>query len=59
MTVTEGLRAQEAERSRDADGRRATEERMRIARELHDVLAHDISVINVRPGIDHSVKDRR
>jgi signal transduction histidine kinase len=44
-------RALDAERSRDADGRRrATEERMRIARELHDLLAHNISLINVRAG---------
>ncbi|GLW63900.1 two-component sensor histidine kinase [Actinomadura rubrobrunea] len=44
-------RAAEAERGREADGRRrATEERMRIARELHDVLAHNISLINVRAG---------
>ncbi|GAA2102562.1 sensor histidine kinase [Actinomadura alba] len=44
-------RALEAERSREADGRRrAIEERMRIARELHDVLAHNISVVNVRSG---------
>ncbi len=28
--------------------RRASEERMRIARELHDVLAHNISLINVQ-----------
>ncbi|WP_346039273.1 sensor histidine kinase [Actinomadura chokoriensis] len=44
-------RVTEAERGREADGRRrVTEERMRIARELHDVLAHNISMINVRAG---------
>jgi len=44
-------RVAEAERGREADGRRrVTEERMRIARELHDVLAHNISMINVRAG---------
>jgi signal transduction histidine kinase len=44
-------RAVEAERGREVDGRRReTEERMRIARELHDVLSHNIAVINVRSG---------
>ncbi|MFC6884465.1 MULTISPECIES: sensor histidine kinase [Actinomadura] len=44
-------RAAQAERGREEEARRrATEERLRIARELHDVLAHQISLINVQAG---------
>ncbi|XVQ15660.1 sensor histidine kinase [Spirillospora sp. CA-255316] len=44
-------RAAEAVRDRELEARRrATEERLRIARELHDVLAHQISLINVQAG---------
>ncbi|MFC7217671.1 sensor histidine kinase [Streptomyces polyrhachis] len=40
-----------------ARARRADEERLRIARELHDVLAHSISVINVQAGVGLALLD--
>ncbi|MGW5004621.1 sensor histidine kinase [Streptomyces sp. BPPL-273] len=45
-----------AERA-EAAKRRADEERLRIARELHDVLAHSISVINVQAGVGLALLD--
>jgi signal transduction histidine kinase len=45
-------RALEAERGREeAALRRAGEERLRIARELHDTLTHSISIVKLQAGV--------
>ncbi|HEY2671104.1 MAG TPA: histidine kinase [Rugosimonospora sp.] len=45
-------RARRAEQSRDEETRRRlAEDRLRIARDLHDVMAHHIAVINVQAGV--------
>ena len=52
-------RAVEAERTREDEARsRAAEERIRIARELHDILAHRISMISVQSGVGAHLLDR-
>ncbi|MBE1536065.1 sensor histidine kinase [Actinomadura algeriensis] len=44
-------RAEHAERTREQEARRrVAEERLRIARDLHDLLAHSITVIGVQAG---------
>jgi signal transduction histidine kinase len=45
-------RAEQAEEARaEQDKRQASEERLKIAREVHDVLAHHVSLINVQSGV--------
>jgi signal transduction histidine kinase len=47
-------------RARDEEARiRAYEERLRIAREVHDVVAHGLAVINMQAGVGLHVLDRR
>ncbi|MFF4082772.1 sensor histidine kinase [Streptomyces sp. NPDC001777] len=53
-------RAEEAERTREeAARRRADEERLHIARELHDSLTHQISIIKVQSEVAVHVARRR
>jgi signal transduction histidine kinase len=53
-------RAVRAELSREVEARRrVVEERLRIARELHDVVAHHIAMINVQAGVAaHVLRDQ-
>jgi signal transduction histidine kinase len=52
-------RVELAERSREEEAqRRAEQERLRIARELHDVVAHTLTTINVQAGVAAHLLER-
>jgi signal transduction histidine kinase len=46
-----GRREQEAERRREEVARHVAEERLRIARELHDSVAHHLAVVSVHTNV--------
>src|SRR5262245_6078527 len=53
-------RAELAERTREEEARaRVDAERLRIAREVHDTVAHAIAIINVQSGVTAHVLDKR
>lgn len=60
MAADAQKRAELAERSRDEEARaRVDAERLRIAREVHDTVAHAIAIINVQAGVTAHVLDKR
>ena len=53
-------RARRAEDTREQEARRrVTEERLRIARDLHDLVGHHIALINVQAGVAGHVLDEQ
>jgi signal transduction histidine kinase len=53
-------RARRAERTREEEARsRVDAERLRIAREVHDTVAHAIAIINVQAGVTAYLLDKR
>lgn len=53
-------RAERAEWTREEEARiRVDAERLRIAREVHDTVAHSVAIINVQAGVTAHVLDKR
>jgi signal transduction histidine kinase len=52
-------RAEEERAQQEQARRQASEERLLIARELHDVLGHHLSLINVQAGVGLHLMDER
>jgi signal transduction histidine kinase len=60
LAVQAQERAERAELTREQEARRRVDaERLRIAREVHDTVAHAIAIINVQAGVTAHVLDKR
>jgi signal transduction histidine kinase len=53
LAATRAQLAREAQTREEQARRRAVEERLRIARELHDVFGHTMATISVQAGVSH------
>ena len=59
VTATRERRSEATRARQEEQRRRSSEQRLRVAQDLHDVLAHDISMINVQAGVAlHLIEDQ-
>jgi signal transduction histidine kinase len=53
----DALAAEEARLAREADARIRAEERLRVSRDVHDVVSHTLSLVAVRAGVGRVLLD--